>query len=198
VSWIGTTGAGSEHPAASPAAGANFVASKLDAVAANPEVWAKTVFIVNYDENDGLFDHVPPPVAPPGTPDEIVTKNSPQTVGGDLPVGPGFRVPCIIVSPWTTGGFVCSTPFDHTSVLRFLEKFTGVTCTNISAYRRRILGDLTEAFQDKADNVPPTYADTGGQLGLANYQISNFPLPTPPGANQTPPQQESGNRPHIG
>jgi phospholipase C len=198
VSWIGTTGAGSEHPAASPAAGANFVASKLDAVAANPEVWAKTVFIINYDENDGLFDHVPPPVAPPGTPDEIVTKNSPQTVGGGLPIGPGFRVPCIIVSPWTTGGFVCSTPFDHTSVLRFLEKVTGVPCTNISAYRRRILGDLTEAFQDKANDVPPTYASTGGQLGLANYQIAHFPLPTPPGADQTPPTQESGDRPRIG
>ena len=63
VSWIIPTSTQSEHPDYMPAAGAAFVASKLDAIAANPEVWAKTVFILNYDENDGLFDHVPPPVA---------------------------------------------------------------------------------------------------------------------------------------
>ncbi len=43
-----------------------FVASKIDAIAANPEVWAKTVFILNYDENDGIFDHVAPPTPPRG------------------------------------------------------------------------------------------------------------------------------------
>jgi phospholipase C len=200
VSWIATTSAGSEHPNASPAGGANFIASKLDAVAANPDVWAKTVFIINYDENDGLFDHVPPPVAPAGTPGEIVTANSPygSTQGGNMPVGPGFRVPCIIVSPWTTGGFVCSTPFDHTSVLRFLETVTGVPCPNISAWRRQTLGDLTTAFGQRADPVPPSYADTGGQLGYTQYAVANFPLPTPPSSNQAYPVQEPGRRPHIG
>jgi phospholipase C len=94
-----------------PADGAAFVASKIDAIAANPDVWAKTVFILNYDENDGLFDHVPPPVAPQGTRHEIVR--------GSRPIGAGFRVPCIIVSPWTAGGWVCSERFDHTSVLQF-------------------------------------------------------------------------------
>ena len=57
-----------------PAAGAAFVASKIDAIAANPEVWAKTAFILNYDENDGIFDHVAPPVPPPGTPREFVKR----------------------------------------------------------------------------------------------------------------------------
>ena len=99
VSWIIPTSTQSEHPDYMPAAGVAFVASKIDAIAANPEVWAKTVFIFNYDENDGLFDHVPPPVPPPGTPGEFVN---------GLPIGGGFRVPCIIVSPWTAGGWVCS------------------------------------------------------------------------------------------
>ena len=65
VSWIIPTSVHCEHPDFIPAAGAAFVASKLDAIAANPAVWAKTAVIINYDENDGLFDHVPPPV-PPG------------------------------------------------------------------------------------------------------------------------------------
>ena len=55
----------SEHPDYMPAAGAAFVASKIDAIAANPDVWAKTAFILNYDENDGIFDHVAPPVPHP-------------------------------------------------------------------------------------------------------------------------------------
>ena len=65
VSWIIPTSYQSEHPDYLPAAGADFIASKIDAIAANPDVWAKTVFILNYDENDGLFDHVPPPTPRP-------------------------------------------------------------------------------------------------------------------------------------
>jgi phospholipase C len=73
VSWIIPTSYQSEHPDFMPAAGADFVASKLNAIAANPDVWAKTVFILIYDENDGLFDHVTPPTAPAGTPGEYIT-----------------------------------------------------------------------------------------------------------------------------
>ena len=114
VSWIIPTSYQSEHPDYMPADGAAFVASKIDAIAANPDVWAKTAFILDYDENDGIFDHVAPPVPPPGTPHEFVD---------GLPIGGGFRVPCIIVSPWTAGGWVCSETLDHTSVLQFLEEF---------------------------------------------------------------------------
>jgi len=98
VSWLLPPAGFDEHPNASPAAGATYVASKIDAIAANPEVWAKTVFILSYDENDGFFDHVIPPNPPKGTPDEYVTLTSKTgTDGDDLPVGLGYRVPCIIV-----------------------------------------------------------------------------------------------------
>ena len=126
--------------------GAVFVASKIDAIAATPCVWAKTVFILIYDENDGLFDHVPPPVPPEGTPREFVD---------GLPIGGGFRVPCIIVSPWTAAGWVSSEPFDHTSVLRFLEVLTGVREPNISDGRRKTFGDLASALRtDDARSAP--------------------------------------------
>src|SRR3569833_2625328 len=138
VSWIIPTSYQSEHPDYMPADGAAFVASELDAIAATPDVWAKAVFILNYDENDGLFDHVIPPTPPAGTPHEFVN---------GLPIGGGFRVPCIIVSPWTAGGWVCSQTFDHTSVLQFLESLTGVRETNITDWRRKTFGDLTAAFR---------------------------------------------------
>jgi phospholipase C len=185
VSWICPTGFQSEHPDHMPADGAAFVAGKIDAIAANPDVWAKTAFILNYDENDGLFDHVAPPVPPPGTPHEFVD---------GLPVGGGFRVPCIVVSPWTAGGWVCSEQFDHTSVLQFLEKFTGVRESNISDWRRRTFGDLTSAFRFKEASKAPLLPDTVGMLSMARYSSANLPAPTLPGADQRPPNQEKGQR----
>jgi phospholipase C len=199
VSWIIPTSTASEHPDYLPAAGAAFVASKIDAIAANPKVWAKTLFILDYDENDGLFDHVAPPTPPAGTPHEFVTATSPGgTAGGGLPVGGGFRVPCLLISPWTAGGWVASEKFDHTSVLRLLERFTGVKETNISDWRRQTFGDLTSAFRFHARPAgPPTLPDTAGPATYAQFTSTQLPKPTLPGAAQTPPVQEHGGRPHV-
>jgi len=200
VSWLFPPVANDEHPSRSPAAGATFIASAIDAIASNPDVWAKTAFILSYDENDGLFDHVQPPTPPTHTPQEFVSLTSPGgTPGGNLPVGRGFRVPAIIVSPWTAGGYVCSEAFDHTSQLMFLEKFTGVKAINISDYRRQTLGDLTSAFRFNAPNyTPPVLPDTSGQALLAQYTAANLPLPVIPGSEQSAPTQEKGKRRHVG
>src|SRR5580704_2691428 len=186
VSWLMPTSLESEHPDHMPAAGAAFVARKIEAIAANPEVWAKTVFILNYDENDGLFDHVAPPVPPEATPGEFIDR---------VPIGGGFRVPCVVVSPWTAGGWVCNEPFDHTSVLQFVEKVTGVTETNISAWRRQTFGDLTAAFRFSADKgAPPKLPDAVKQFELATREAATLPPPKFPGAGQKIPVQEKGSR----
>jgi phospholipase C len=199
VSWILPPTLYDEHPARMPAAGATFVAGKLDAIASNPEVWAKTVFILSYDENDGLFDHVVPPTPNPGTPDEFVTRTSVTgEVGNGWPIGLGFRVPAIIVSPWTVGGWVSSELSDHTSQLRFLEAVTGVREPNISDWRRRTVGDLTSAFRfDDARKQAPTLPDTVGQYNLAQYQAAHLPMPEAPTSGQQMPHQEPGKRPHV-
>src|SRR6202012_3425106 len=107
VSWLLTYGEATEHPNYLPAAGAEFIANKITAMAANPDIWNSTVFVLNYDENDGRFDHVNPPTPPEGTADEFVTLASRSgTYGMGYPIGLGFRVPCMVVSPWTTGGYV--------------------------------------------------------------------------------------------
>jgi phospholipase C len=189
VSWLIPTGPECEHPDYMPAAGAAFMASKIDAIAANPEVWAKTVFIVSYDENDGIFDHVAPPVAPPGTADEFVE---------GLPIGAGFRVPCIIVSPWTAGGWVCGEPFDHTSIVQFLEQFTGVREENISAWRRQTFGNLTSALRlDESKAGRPALPGTSGFVEAARDGGSRLPKPMLPGTNQIMPSQEKGERRRV-
>ncbi|GAA1661350.1 alkaline phosphatase family protein [Fodinicola feengrottensis] len=189
VSWLIPTSYESEHPNYLPAAGADFVARKIEALASNPKVWRKTAFILNYDENDGLFDHVVPPTPPAGTAGEFI---------GGLPIGAGYRVPLVIVSPWTAGGWVATENFDHTSVLRFLEKLTGVHEPNISDWRRETFGDLTSAFRFRsARPYPPRLPDTRKQLQQAQKEVWSLPAPTLPGAAQTPPKQEPGTRPHT-
>ncbi|HWT51453.1 MAG TPA: alkaline phosphatase family protein, partial [Caulobacter sp.] len=65
VSWIIAPAADSEHPMpSSPAQGADYTARVIDALTADPKVWARTVFLVMFDENDGFFDHMPPPAPP--------------------------------------------------------------------------------------------------------------------------------------
>ena len=101
VSWLVAPTAQTERPGYFPAAGAEYIAQKLDAIASNPDVWAKTAFILCYDENDGMFDHVPPPVAPAGTPDEFV--DGPGAAGGErAAAGP--------VTVTDSGGRGCSGP----------------------------------------------------------------------------------------
>jgi phospholipase C len=195
VSWIVPTSGQSEHPAYLPASGANYLASKLNAVAENRDLWSKTVLIVNYDENDGLFDHVVPPLPPAGTPDEFVQISGQP----NWPIGGGVRVPCFVVSPWTVGGYVASERFDHTSVLQFLERVTGVQETNISAWRRQTFGDLTSALgfsNGKSTTFPPHLPPTIGEFWEAEQEVATLPAATIPGTDQRPPVQEK-RRPGV-
>jgi len=180
-----------------PAAGADFVASKVAAIAANPEVFAKTVFILVYDENDGFFDHVTPPTAPTGTANEFISVSNAYSPSKKIsePIGLGFRVPCVIVSPWTVGGYVCHDTFDHTSVIQFLEQVTGVVNPNISAWRRQTSGDLTSALGAVPSRRFPRLPATTSELERAEKATLEFPLPAIPTGNQSFPVVPPGTKP---
>ncbi len=168
VSWIIAPTADSEHPeVSSPARGGAYTERVLDILTRNPEVWSRCVFFVTYDENDCFFDHMPPPAPPARTADgqsgglstveldgeyhdarrgpSANTPDDPASLHG-RGFGLGPRVPMLVVSPWSRGGWVNSQVFDHTSVIRFLEARFGVLEPNISAWRREVAGDLTSAF----------------------------------------------------
>ncbi|MBN3853556.1 phospholipase C, phosphocholine-specific [Paraburkholderia sp. Ac-20340] len=218
ISWIIAPQAYCEHPNVStPDQGAWYIQQVLDALTAQPEVWSKTVLFVNHDENDCFFDHVPPPVAPSPIADgayagksTVSTKHEYFTVPnppGDekpltpdgLPYGPGPRVPMLVISPWSTGGFVNSQAFDHTSVLRFLERRFGVTEPNISAWRRAVFGDLTSAFNFSTPNEKRNASFPALNKAAAdalNAQQSKLrPVPPPAVADQSMPRQARLARP---
>jgi len=188
-----------EGPGHFSAAGAEYMYTILDALGSRPDVWAKTVFIINYDENDGRFDHVPPPTAPEGTPGEWVTASPlPSGASGIAgPIGLGFRVPALVISPWSRGGWVSSEVFDHTSTLKFLERRFGVREPNISPWRRRTVGDMTSALRlSHRDPLFPRLPDPQSLLELEQREAATLPLPTVP-TLQRAPHQEHGRSPRT-
>ncbi len=213
VSWILASLVESEHPPAPVSYGEVALAEVLNALTANTAVWEKTALFATYDENGGFFDHVPPPVAPAGTAGEYLTVEPLPAIAGGIrgPIGLGFRVPMLVISPFSRGGLVCSRTFDHTSVLRFLERRFGPPVPNLSRWRRGHTGDMTAAVNfAEASNpaVPalpvPTLADTrvlasdcptqAPDTGSAEFpSVQGYPLPAPP---QSMPVQEKGFAKH--
>ena len=165
VSWVIPPQGYDEHPPSPPSLGASFIDQVLQTLVSNAEVWSKTVLFVMYDENDGFFDHVAPPVAPAGTAGEYVTVDPlPATASGLAgPLGLGYRVPMLVVSPFSRGGYVASETFDHTSQIRFLEERFGIRASDISMWRRNTVGDLTSTLHMGSPVVaPPPLPSTSG------------------------------------
>jgi phospholipase C len=195
VAWIVPSYQLSEHPSATPSDGAFLVARLIAALASNPKVWAKTVFILNYDENDGFFDHVPPPVPPTGpAAGESTVATTHEEYQGE-PVGLGPRVPMIVVSPWTKGGYVNSEVFDHTSVIRFLEARFGVMEPHISPWRRAVCGDLTSVFDFKTPNRKASPLPDASTHPARAEMAKALPFPKAPADAERMPRQEPGQRP---
>jgi len=203
VSWIVGPAGYTEHSDWPVDYGAWYISQVVDILVSNPAVFSKTVLIINYDEADGSFDHVTPPF-PPQTAaqgastvdfhNEIVTTTAPNG-----PIGLGTRVPFIVVSPWTKGGYVNSQVFDHTSVIQFIEKRFGVRESNISPWRRTVSGDLTSVFNFKNPNeARPALPSTDGFLPpvneLAGGDVTTF-IPTQSQVFIGVPKQEKGIRP---
>jgi phospholipase C len=204
VSWIVAPEAYTEHPAWPAGYGAWYTAGVLNALTSNPDVWSKTALLITFDENDGFFDHVVGPYPNVGglagqstvpLDNELFDGRAGTSGGSDGVVGPygcGVRVPLLVVSPWSAGGWVCSETFDHTSLIRLLEARFGVDEPNITPWRRAVCGDLTSAFdfESASDSVPPL-------PGVAAYKPTGTSSPTytpTPPASGSVPVQEPGVR----
>jgi phospholipase C len=203
VSWIIGPAGYTEHADYPINYGAWYISQIFGILVSNPEVFSKTVFIIDYDEADGSFDHLVPPT-PPQTPaygastvsieNEIVTTSSPSG-----PIGLGTRVPLIVISPWSKGGYVNSQVFDHTSVIRFIEQRFGVVEPNISPGRRAVVGDLTSVFNFANPNhhqakLPSTDGYLPSVAELAGGSGTDF-IPSVSTSIIGVPAQEQGVRP---
>jgi phospholipase C len=203
VSWIVAPAGYTEHPDWPSNYGAWYISQLFDILVSKPELFAKTVFIINYDENDGGFDHIVPPTPPQTSANgastvsienELVTNTTPTG-----PIGLGVRVPLLAISPWSKGGYVNSQVFDHTSVIQFIEKRFGVRENNLTPWRRAVAGDLTSVFNfknpnDAAPQLPSTSGYLPPQSELAGTDGTTFE-PALSDVIIGVPQQETGIRP---
>ena len=116
------------------------------------------------------------------------------------PIGLGFRVPMLVLSPFSRGGGICSQTFDHTSQLRFIEERFDVRAPNLSAWRRTTVGDLTATLRMDRPNttipsLPPTrddpaYLAAKGCTENDLLEIATDQPPYPVPAVQAMPAQE--------
>ncbi len=186
VSWILTSLLQDEHPGYDSAKVGEFIVENILARLHLHKTWDKCAMFVTYDENGGFFDHVAPPVPEAGTPGEFLTVPDINNNWGEIPgpIGLGFRVPLLVLSPFSRGGFLCSETFDHTSLLRFLETRFGAEVPNLSEWRRGVTGDLTGAFNFAQPNDSmgrhPRIELSEGEVIEGGCENKNAPLTVPP------------------
>jgi phospholipase C len=181
-------GHASEEDPQNVQAGETFVSRVIQAFMANPAVWERTLLIWCYDEHGGYYDHVRPPRAlSPGDGTHPVLKAGVPTFGDDY-TRLGFRVPCVVVSPWARRDFVSHTVFDHTSILRTIGvKWNLPALTfrdaNANDFRECLVRHGRAPFLDPPDlAAAPASQPTGDPV-----QDSNFCATTPGAAGQLPP-----------
>jgi phospholipase C len=123
----------SEHPPANVSQGESWVLHTVAMIQSSP-VGPSSAVLLFYDENGGYWDPIPPPTTSTGI--------------------DGFRVPFLVVSPWTPSGTVCPTTLDPSAVLRFIDTNWGLPALNA---RIAAAGDLGCFF-----HFPPAgHASTG-------------------------------------
>ncbi|GAA1587979.1 phospholipase C, phosphocholine-specific [Kribbella sancticallisti] len=200
ISWIAAPEAFTEHSNFPSNYGAWYISQVLDALTSDPEVWSKTALFITYDENDGFFDHVVPPYPPASAAQGLSTTDVvPDLFAGNSryvagPYGLGPRVPMIVVSPWSTGGYNCSEVFDHTSIIQFMERRFGVHEPNISPWRRAICGDLTSAFDFSAEGRQPGQLPDTSAYEPPDHDRHPDYRPTPPAVGSMPGQERGSRR----
>jgi phospholipase C len=178
----GTT---SEEDPQNIASGEQFAAKVINAVMTGPG-WKSTLLIWTFDEHGGYYDHVVPPAAIP--PDNI----PPDTDGGPAYTGfsqYGFRVPCVVVSPWARPGYISHRVFDHTSICALLEhKWNMPALTHRDARANTMLDmlDLTRpAFATPPKLAPPLLATSKQALACNTTGPGTIP---PPGSVSAEPR----------
>ena len=149
----------SEHPPYRPEDGA-WLQRKVAEAVMHGKKWNSTALFVSYDETGGWADHVIGPHAPKNTPGEWMEDPFNAKLGNQ-PVGPGFRLPFYIISPFTRNGGVFTEHAAHESHILFLEKWAKARgkpfyTKELNKWRRRYLSDLVNAFDfDHPDHSLP-------------------------------------------
>ncbi|MEA2395505.1 MAG: phospholipase [Solirubrobacteraceae bacterium] len=145
---------GDDHPHGDIRSGEAFMARIYRAVTRSPN-WSRTVLVFNFDEWGGFFEHVPPPAAPIPPADALA---------GNQDGLRGFRVPCLLVSPFAHRGHIATSVYDHTSILRMIESRWSLRSLTV---RSRTANDLAHELTTTQRLSAPRYTVPSGPFGAA-------------------------------
>ncbi|MCU1493760.1 MAG: Phosphoesterase family protein [Acidimicrobiaceae bacterium] len=161
--------------------GERVLADVVDALGSSP-LWSSTVFVLVYDEHGGYYDHVPTPAAL--APDSIPPMLQPGEATYDGFSRYGFRVPAIVVSPYSKRNYVSHVYYDHTSILAMLERKWNLPALT---YRDANANDLIDfidiaALQKRHPTFPslprlPAPGDTSAALACSTNGPGTIPPP---------------------
>lgn len=155
-----------DHPHGDIRDGEAFLNQVYAAVTGSPN-WSKTVLIINFDEWGGFFDHVPPPLAP----------IPPASQAAGVPDGRlGFRVPCLVISPYARRNFVGHEQFDHTSILKMIEWRFGLPPLTVRDQTANNLADVLDF--SSPDVSAPTFNVPTGPFGTPCLPATISPVGT--------------------
>ncbi len=165
--YLGAEGAdrSDEHPPSDLQVGQKFVSDVVHALFKSPQ-WKKSALFLTYDENGGIYDHVPPPnaCAPDATP--------PKLEGGDTTPGGfdrlGFRVPLVVVSPYAKKGYVSHVQFDHASIARFIQTKFKIPALSARDANAESLADMFD-FSQLAFADPPAIPEATVDQAALDY-----------------------------
>jgi phospholipase C len=157
-----------------------FAASVVQAVMESP-AWARTLLLWTFDEGGGYFDHVPPPEAV--APDAIPPLPPAERFDGFARYG--FRVPAVVISPWSRTDHVSSVVHDHTSVLAMVERKWNLPAMTKRDAAAADLSDVLDFTQPAFADPPQLAAPLAGSAQLACEKSGPGQIP-PPGTVTSP------------
>jgi phospholipase C len=163
------------HPPLPMAPGEAYVKRIYDALTANPDRWASTLFVLTYDEHGGFYDHaVPPPLVAPVPPGASYTV--PFTTAG-------VRTPAVVISPLVKAGSVYSGLLDNTSILQLLaERFDPQS----SGYSAEVNNRRAQGVQSLSAALAPDGARADQPIAVQPPAATALAPAVPP---TRPPQQ---------
>jgi phospholipase C len=175
----GATLPGNIHSVNSIQMGAQYVSTFVNTFM-NSQYWKDGVFILTFDEGGGYYDHVPPINGPPFVSPDGLTPTDLTPVEQQVIQPPGdftrsgYRVPLLVVSPFTKKGFVSHTPADFTAILKFIETRFGLP--NLTE-RDKAQIDMQEffLFDSPPTPTPPTPPLQTLNLGCNYTNLPNLP-----------------------
>ena len=146
VSWVIPDGADSDHAKGNNGCGPSWVTSVVNAIGMSP-YWSSTAIIVTWDDWGGWYDHVPPP--------QVIDDGTSWGSGYVY----GFRVPMIVISPYSKPGYISHTTHDFGSILHFVETTFHLPSLNAADAHADDLSDMFQSTQSPFTQIAPPWND---------------------------------------